>query len=136
MPARVIVVVALLIAGLPSAAAANIVFPALIVTGRMLDWWIVALSLVIEFLFVKAAFRLSAANAAFATLGANGLSAALGLIALPFIGIGFEFGLLHTGIADATGWQTFGLAAWIAASLMAVVFNLASRFRSIGSAMA
>jgi hypothetical protein len=120
-----IILLGLALAGLPSAAMANVIFPALIVTGRMLAWWVIVVSLVIELLFVKAAFRLSTTNAAFATLGANGLSAALGLFAIPYLGMFFEFGLYHAGIADRVGWDTFGLAAWIVAFLLAVAFNLA-----------
>lgn len=119
-----IILLGLSLAGLPSAAMANVIFPALIVTGRMLAWWVIAASLIVEFFFVKAAFRLSPANAAFATLAANGLSAALGLFAIPYLGLFFEFGLYHTGVAGAIGWDTFSLAAWIVAFVLAVGFNL------------
>ena len=128
-----IILLGLSLAGLPSAAMANVIFPALIVTGRMLAWWVIAVSLIVEFFFVKAAFRLSPANAAFATLAANGLSAALGVFAIPYLGLFFEFGLYprvlparSVGIRSALPPGSSPLC-WQSDSI------LSSRFRSIAS---
>ncbi|MGH6864840.1 MAG: hypothetical protein ACREDO_01350 [Methyloceanibacter sp.] len=116
---------ALFLAALPSPALANVVFPALMLSGRLLAWWVVALSLLIEFLFVRAAFRLSPLNAALATLAANAVSAAIGLFLLPYIGMVTEPGISHTGLADLTGFETFGVASWLLAYLLGVGLNLA-----------
>ena len=117
--------VALLVVAVPAAAAANVIWPAAILTERLLAWWVIGVSLVIEFLFVRAAFRLPVAKAAWATLAANGLSAAAGLFVVPFLGILFAAGLHYSGIGLRLNWQDFGPADWAVTFVMAVVFNVA-----------
>jgi hypothetical protein len=122
---REMVVLALTPAALPSAAAANVIWPAAILTERLLAWWIIGVSLVIEYLFVWLAFRLPAVKTAWATLAANAVSAGIGLFLVPFLGILFEASLQGSGIAIRIDWDAFSPAGWIATFLMAVGFNLA-----------
>jgi hypothetical protein len=117
--------VALLIVALPAAAAANVIWPAAILTERLLAWWVIGVSLVIEFVFVRAAFKLPPVNAAWATLAANGLSAAIGLFVVPALGVLFAAGLHHSGIGLKLNWEDFGPADWAVTFIMAVAFNLA-----------
>ncbi|MGV1014065.1 MAG: hypothetical protein ACOYB4_03750, partial [Methyloceanibacter sp.] len=104
-----VLVLAILLAAIPGEASANVIWPAAILTGRLLAWWIIAASLVIEFFFVQRAFRLKPPDALWATLAANAVSAVLGLYALPFAGIFVELGVLHSGLGDKIGWDTFSL---------------------------
>jgi hypothetical protein len=117
----------LLLAGalvsLTTEASANVIWPAALLTGRMLAWWIIGLSLVIECVFVRLAFRLSLRKTILVTLTANAVSAAIGLFAIPALGIAWEFGSLYAGLKDI-GWDTFSLASWIATFILAVAFNV------------
>lgn len=117
--------VVLLVVAVPTVAAANVIWPAALLTERLLAWWIIGVSLVIEFFFVRAAFRLPMAKAAWATLAANALSAAAGLFVVPFLGILFAAGLHYSGIGLRLNWEDFGPADWAMTFLMAVVFNVA-----------
>jgi hypothetical protein len=120
-----ILVLALLLAAFPEPASANVVWPAAILTGRLLDWWIIAASLVIEFFFVQRAFRLKPLDALWATLGANAASAIFGLFVLPYAGLFMELGVFHSGLGENIGWDTFSLTAWVLTFVLAVVINLA-----------
>jgi hypothetical protein len=125
MPLRILAV-ALLLAAFPTEASANVIWPAAILTGRLLDWWIIAASILIEFFFVQRAFRLKPLDALWATLGANAVSTVLGLYALPYGGMFMEIGIHHSGLGDRIGWNTFSLTAWIITFILAVVINLAA----------
>lgn len=113
------------VAAMPMAAEANVIWPAALLTERLLAWWIIGVSLVIEFFFVRTAFKLPVANAAWATLAANGLSAAVGLFVVPFLGILFAAGLQYSGFGLKLNWQDFGPTDWAVTFVMAVVFNVA-----------
>lgn len=117
--------VALLVVAVPASAAANVIWPAAILTERSLAWWIVPLSLVIEFFFVWAAFRLTVADAVWTTIGANAASAAVGLFAVPYLGVLFAAVLYTTSVGAAIDWEDFGVADWAVTFFMAVAFNLA-----------
>lgn len=65
------------------------------------------------------------AKAAWATLAANGLSAAVGLFVVPFLGILFAAGLHYSGIGLKLNWQDFGPTDWAVSFVMAVAFNVA-----------
>lgn len=113
------------VVALPAAGEANVVWPAALLTERLLAWWIIGASLVIEALFVRAAFRLPFWKTVWATLAANATSAAVGLLLLPFLGILLEASLQGSGIAIKIDWDAFSLAGWIATFAIAVAFNLA-----------
>ena len=105
-------------------AEANVIWPAALLAG-MLSWWVIGVSLLIETAFVWQAFRLTPLKALFATIAANAVSAAIGLLAVPFLGIVLEASLQGTGIAVKINWNTFSPAGWIATLVVAVAFNLA-----------
>ncbi|MGH6735241.1 MAG: hypothetical protein ACRECX_04075 [Methyloceanibacter sp.] len=124
MRPRVILLV-LVLAAWPTATAANVIWPAALLTERLLAWWIIGASLVIEWYFVATAFRLSPRNAAWATLAANAMSAGIGVFLVPFLGIGLAAILHYSGIGPAIGWQDFSLPDWAATFVLAVAANLA-----------
>jgi len=68
-------------------ASANVIWPAALLTGRMLTWWLIGLSLVIECGFVWLAFRRTLGKTILMTVVANGISAAIGLFAIPALGL-------------------------------------------------
>jgi hypothetical protein len=68
------IVLLIAVAALPAAAGANVVWPAALLTARLLAWWIIGASLIIEALFVRAAFRLPFWKTVWATLAANAIS--------------------------------------------------------------
>ena len=113
----------LLLVVLPSLAEANVIWPAALLTGRLLTWWVIAASVAIETVFVWRAFRLPVLKAFLATLAANAASAAIGLFAVPFLGLLFEVSLQGSGIAVKIDWNAFSLAGWIATFIIAVAFN-------------
>lgn len=110
--------------GLTTEASANVIWPAALLTGRMLAWWIIGLSLLIECAFVWFAFRQTLGKTILMTVIANAVSAAVGLFAIPALGIGWEFGSHSAGLKEI-GWDTFSLASWIATFVLAVAFNVA-----------
>ena len=58
---------------------ADIVWPALYLETRLVAWWVVALGLFVEFLFIRYIFSLPVARAALVDVTANGISALLGV---------------------------------------------------------
>ena len=65
-------------AGAGGSAEANVIWPAALLAGRMLSWWVIAASLLIEAAFAWQAFRLTPLKALAATIAANAVSAVLG----------------------------------------------------------
>ena len=112
-------------AGAGGSAEANVIWPAALLAGRTLSWWVIAVSLLIETAFVWQSFRLTPLKALLATIAANAVSAAIGLLAVPFLGIVLEASLQGFGIAVKINWNAFSPAGWIATLVIAVAFNLA-----------
>jgi hypothetical protein len=119
-----IVILAVLFEALSDAAIANVIWPAAILTERLLSWWVIAASLLIEFLFVWWAFRLPPLKALLATIAANAASAAIGLFALPYLGLFWEAALFGTGIGVKINWDAFSPAGWAVTFLLAVGLSL------------
>ena len=111
--------------GAGGSAEANVIWPAALLAGRMLSWWVIAASLLVEAGFVWQAFRLAPLKALLATIAANAVSVALGLFLVPLFGILLEASLHGSGIGLKIGWDAFSAAGWIATLVIAVAFNLA-----------
>lgn len=124
MPLKILVL-ALLFVTISGPASANVIWPAAILTGRLLAWWIIAASILIEFFFVQRAFRLKPLDALWATLAANAVSAAVGLFALPYLTLLWEAALFGTGIGVKINWDAFSLTSWLLTFILAVAINLA-----------
>jgi hypothetical protein len=110
---------------LTSAAEANVVWPGLLLTQRLVAPWVIALSLLIESLFVWRIFRLTPGRAFLAALAANVASMALGVVGIPVLGILPDLALHITGLHEWFGWLTFSAAGWALIAILAVAFNLA-----------
>ena len=113
-------VIALLVAG-PEPAHANVIWPAAILAERQLAWWLIGVSLAIEWYFVWRTFRLNARDAAWATLAANGVSAGIGIFFVPFLGILVAAGLYAAKI----DWYDFSPLDWAVSYLTATAFATA-----------
>ncbi|HEY8571028.1 hypothetical protein [Phenylobacterium sp.] len=114
----------LLVCLVPTAAHANMVWPALYLQTRLATIPVVALSLIIEVLTLRFGFRLSWPRSAAAALGANAISAALGAFLVPLAGIAWEVfpGLLlyRAGIAS-----TFSPLTWAVTPVLALLVTTA-----------
>ncbi len=71
------------------------------------------------------AFRLPLWSTIWAAIAANAVSAAIGLFAVPFLGIAVAAALHYSGLGEAIHWEDFGPADWAATFVMAVGFNIA-----------
>jgi hypothetical protein len=114
---------ALLLAFLPTAALADVIFPALILTERLFSWWIIAATILIEAGFVMLAFRLTPFNALCASLAANALSAMIGVWTLPYSGLYTEVAINNAGLTTEMGWA-FSPEDWVVAFLLGLAINL------------
>jgi hypothetical protein len=86
---------------------ADVIWPAAILSERLLAWWVIGVSLVIEFFFVRSAFRLPTAQVAWMTFAVNASIAAIGPFVVPFLGL---MALHVTGIGLRLHWEDFGPA--------------------------
>jgi hypothetical protein len=82
---------------------ADIVWPALYLLGRLISVWVVLSGLFVEFFFVWRLTSLSWKQSIWADIAMNLVSALLGLILIPLLGL----------IAVLPFPATFGLASWI-----------------------
>jgi len=106
----------------PTAASADVVWPALFLETRLLTWWTVSIGLLVEFLVIWKAFGLSAKRAALIDLAANAASVLLGIILIPLAGIAWEVfpGLVFYKVFNV---GTFNPVTWAATYLFAVAIN-------------
>lgn len=114
---------AVLLLAVPTLAMANMVWPALYLTGGLYTWWVIAIGLAIEFIAIRRLFMLSPSKAALVDISANAVSALLGVVLIPLSGVIYELfpGLL---INWAFSWGTFNPVAWLATVLLAAAVNL------------
>ena len=101
---------------------ADLVWPALLLEGRMLTWWAILAGLFIEYFFVRRITDLSFSRTALADICMNAASALLGVILIPIAGLIWELfpGIVLYKIFD-TG--TFNPGTWLATVLMAAALN-------------
>ena len=107
---------------LPTAAYANVVWPALYLETRLFSWWAISIGLLVEFLFVKWIFTLPIKKASIATISANAVSAIAGIILIPLAGIAWE---LFPGslINKVFSWGTFNPITWGATFFLGCLVN-------------
>jgi len=101
---------------------ADVVWPALLLEGRILTWWAILVGLIIEYFFVRRITDLSFSRAAFADVAMNAGSALLGILLIPIAGLIWE---LFPGIIlyKVFNIGTFNPGTWIATILMAAAIN-------------
>lgn len=107
---------------IPSAAFANVVWPALELTDSLLWWWPIAVGLVIEFVFIKWLFKLSFAKASVAVVVANTASTIGGVVLIPLAGFAWE--LFPGSVINWTfNWGTFNPVTWAATFFLGCLIN-------------
>ena len=101
---------------------ADVVWPALLLEGRILTWWAILTGLVVEYLCLLWITSLSPIRAITADLVMNAASTLIGIIAIPIAGLLWEIGPgLLVNLLFGTG--TFNLVAWIATVGLAAGLN-------------
>lgn len=116
---------------LPTAASANLIWPAALLEARLLSAPVIAAGLLIEIAVLRFGFRLGWARAALAATAVNAISAAIGLIAIPLLGIVWEIfpGILihralNVGTFNPVTWAaTFAIAALVTALIEALALR-------------
>ena len=112
-------VIALIALALPSAARADVVWPALYVEQKLLSVPVIILGLLVEALALRFCFAMNAKRALIASLAVNAISTVLGVLLIPLAGIVWEIfpGLiLHKGF----NMGTFNPITWSATFLFAL----------------
>ena len=108
----------------PSAACADVVWPALYVSMRMheLHWlWAVILGLLAEWPFYRAITKTSWARASIMTIVANAISAIIGIVAVP--ASGFLWEIVSIPIHNYINIGTFSIIGWVGTVLFAALTN-------------
>ncbi|CAN5893719.1 hypothetical protein BH11VER1_BH11VER1_01510 [soil metagenome] len=101
---------------------ADIVWPAVLLEGRILTWWSILAGLIVEYFFVRRITDLSFSRAVIADIAMNTASALLGVILIPMAGIIWEF-VPGFVLYKVFNFGTFNPASWIATTLMAAAIN-------------
>lgn len=114
----------------PSLAFGNIVWPALYTETKVSSLPIIALSLLLEFLVIRALFNKSIKISASFVVAANLLSGLVGLFLRPLSGIAWELSLgqLVKWIFD---WGTFNPLAWVFVPIIGGAINAAIELLTI-----
>jgi hypothetical protein len=102
---------------IPTSAFADVIWPAVILEGKILTWPSIAVGLVIEFLFLKFLFGFDFTKAILADITMNLASTVLGILLIPIAGVLWEFVNILFHI------HTFNPVTWAATFLLAVGVN-------------
>ena len=106
----------------------DVVWPALILEGRILTWYAIAAGLAAEYLFVRSVTDLSLTWALAADVAMNAASTLLGVVLLPVVGLVWEF-LPGRVINSVFNTGTFNPGSWLAT----ICFRRCSTLLSSGS---
>ncbi len=109
---------------LPTAALANVVWPALYVETKASSVPIIGLSLALEYLAIRWLFRRGIGRSLLYTLAANAASGVVGLVVRPISGLVWELSLgwLVMWMFD---WGTFNPVAWFFVPVIGGAINAA-----------
>jgi len=123
-------ITAILLVLFPSLAFGNVVWPALYTETKVSSLPIIALSLVLELLVIRALFKKSIKISAFFVVAANLASGLVGLFLRPLSGIAWELSLgqLVMWIFD---WGTFNPVAWFFVPIVGGAINAALELLTI-----
>jgi hypothetical protein len=97
---------------------ADIAFPELLLSTRLLAWWIVLIGLAIELPFVRLITGFPIKRCILADLAMNAASTLLGFFLISILGFGWEL-----GGSQALGQQRFKAMHWGGTFLLAVIVN-------------
>jgi len=102
----------------PGTAFANLIWPEIVFTKRIVEWWIIAAGLVIEFLFLWWMFRLPLWKTLVVVVVANAVSALIGFVLLPWLGY------LRELLLSPLRLPTFRLPNLLTALVLLTAFNV------------
>src|SRR5438552_19060380 len=71
---------------------ADIVFPELLLAGRLLAWWVILVGLAVELPIVRLLTGFNLKRCIIADLAMNTISALVGVVLIPVLGLGWELG--------------------------------------------
>ena len=100
---------------------ANMIWPSLYISEGMRIWWIIAIGLVIEFIFVKLFTKDNYLKSIIMVITMNLISALVGFVAIPLVGILGEIILFP--IDSIFNLGTFHISHWIFAYLLTASCN-------------
>ena len=101
---------------------ADVVWPALYLSDRLVAWYVIGAGLLVEYWFIRKATTLNWSEAIFADICSNGVSTLLGIVLIPTLGLLWEIsagGVIN--ILFDTG--TFNIGTWIGTVLLAALAN-------------
>ena len=101
---------------------ADVVWPSLLLGGRLFAWWIIVTGLLIEFAFVLWLTRSPPVRAALMTVAMNAASAGVGLIGVPLSGFLWEL-IATITILPLFHWGTFNPVTWFVSCVLAALLN-------------
>jgi len=101
---------------------ADVVWPSILLVGRILTWWSIAIGLIIEYFFLIKYFTFGWKKSLIAVLVMNAISSLVGIVLIPASGILWEFsiGALVNMVLD---YGTFNPVTWGASVLLAILIN-------------
>jgi hypothetical protein len=101
---------------------ADVVWPALLLAGRLSAWWCIALSIVIEAAALWRLAKWRPAKAFLASIVMNAVSTFCGTLLLPVAGIRWESTASFT-VNAWFGWGTFNVVSEAATWMIAVILS-------------
>jgi hypothetical protein len=101
---------------------ADVVWPALLLEGRILTWWAILAGLIVEFFFLLRITNLHPWRALLADLAMNLASTLMGVFLIPLAGLLWEF-VPGTIIYPVFDIGTFNPFTWTATLVMASIIN-------------
>jgi hypothetical protein len=109
---------------------ANVIWPSLYLVERINTWWIVGISLLIEFLCLIWLTQEKIWKVGLMTLVMNLISTAVGIIGIPLSGIAWEL-IATITIHPLFHWGTFNPVTWIVSCILAALLNAAIEMMSL-----
>jgi hypothetical protein len=96
---------------------ANIIWPSLYILEGMMTWWIIAIGLIIEFIFIKIFTKDNYIKSIIMDITINAISSLIGIIAIPLTGFLIELAFIPFNNG------TFHISHWILDYLLTIFCN-------------
>jgi hypothetical protein len=101
---------------------ADLVWPSLVLGGRLYAWWIIAAGLLVEWVFVLRLTRATLFRSAIMTVVMNAISAGVGIFGIPLSGLLWEL-VASVTILPLFHWGTFNLVTWLISCVLAALLS-------------
>ncbi len=101
---------------------ANLIWPSMILTGRIVTVIPIVAGLVVELIYLRYGTKLRGMRCLWADLSMNLASALLGIILIPFPGLAWEW-LASITIYPLLNVGSFNLLTWTASAMLAAITN-------------